>query len=251
MTSALFPDDRSLITASEDSTITVWKVKISADDIDLQQTRNLFEHRTPVVVLAASRAFVTLLSASTDGRVLLWDLNHLSLIREISCPSAIRSACFSESTGNILMSVGNRVRIYTLNGRLLVDQDVCSATDDRETLLSCAFLEPVGISWMERDVILTGTNRDCVDVSQYVRSYAARRGNFANRYCLKVWELAIHADGSWGLYHWRRIRGVSGSMQAREAGEGKVTYVRAIGSRLLVGHEDGRVVSSNGSCSSW
>jgi WD40 repeat protein len=43
----------------------------------------LFGHRTPVTVLAVSRSFSTLLSASTDGQIMLWDLNRQCFVREL------------------------------------------------------------------------------------------------------------------------------------------------------------------------
>lgn len=35
-------------------------------------------------MLAVSRSFSTLLSASSEGQVLLWDLNRLELVRKLS-----------------------------------------------------------------------------------------------------------------------------------------------------------------------
>ena len=51
--------------------------------VDLQPVRSLFGHRSPVTVLAVSRSFSALLSASMDGQIVLWDLNQHSFVREL------------------------------------------------------------------------------------------------------------------------------------------------------------------------
>ena len=73
-----------MITAGIDCTISVWAVMSSAKSIDLQPKGCLFGHRKPVTVLALSRAFSVIISASTDGQVYYWDLNRLDLVRRLS-----------------------------------------------------------------------------------------------------------------------------------------------------------------------
>lgn len=51
--------------------------------MDLQPLACLFGHRASVSVLATSRSFSTLLSASSDGQVMLWDLNRRCFVREL------------------------------------------------------------------------------------------------------------------------------------------------------------------------
>ena len=78
---AIFADPDTLVTASDDCTVSVWTVVSTERGVDLQpRPRSLFGHQTPVTILAASRVFVTLLSASVDNNVILWDLNRLEKI---------------------------------------------------------------------------------------------------------------------------------------------------------------------------
>ena len=80
----MFADSRTLITSGVDSTISVWAVFTTANSVDLQPKACLFGHRVAVTTLAVSMSFRTLLSASSDGQVLLWDLNRLELVRKIA-----------------------------------------------------------------------------------------------------------------------------------------------------------------------
>lgn len=57
---------------------------------------------------------------------------------------------------------GNRISIYTLNGALLLDQDVCESIDDR--VMSCVFYEGVDNEWQERELIFTGHRKGVVNV---------------------------------------------------------------------------------------
>lgn len=51
--------------------------------MELQPLACLYGHRTSVSVLATSRSFSTLLSASPDGQIMLWDLNRRGFVREL------------------------------------------------------------------------------------------------------------------------------------------------------------------------
>lgn len=57
---------------------------------------------------------------------------------------------------------GNRISLYTLNGALLLDQDVCESIDDR--VMSCVFYEGVNNEWQERELIFTGHRKGVVNV---------------------------------------------------------------------------------------
>ena len=187
----MFADSRMLITAGADCTISVWVVLSTSKSIDLQPKACLFGHRNPVTVLALSRSFSALVSCSTDGRVFCWDLNRLDFVRELS-PGDPVEVCFrsiivesdriidirqcariNDTTGDVMLCRKRRVALYTLNGALLLEQDVCDEGDDN--VVSCAFYEGTGNEWLERSILLTGHKRGCVNVSllRYVRSKRA------------------------------------------------------------------------------
>ncbi len=72
-----------------DATITVWTVATKANALQLQPRASLFGHKNAVSVLAVSRTLSTILSASIDGEVILWDLNRLEMLRKISLPRRV------------------------------------------------------------------------------------------------------------------------------------------------------------------
>ncbi len=84
LSSALFADSKTLVTAGADCTISVWTVVSTSKSVDLQPKVCLFGHRTSVNTLAVSKSFSALLSASADGQVLLWDLNRLEFVRVLT-----------------------------------------------------------------------------------------------------------------------------------------------------------------------
>ncbi|KAI9715083.1 MAG: hypothetical protein M1812_006201 [Candelaria pacifica] len=160
---ALFADSRTLITAGTDCTVSVWAVMSSTKAVEIQPKICLFGHRTTVTALALSKSFSTFLSASTDGQVLLWDLNRLEFVRKLTSGSPVECARINDVTGDIMLCRGQRIALFTLNGQLLLDQTVCDSTDDY--IISCAFYEGLGNEWLERDLVFTGHKRGLVNVS--------------------------------------------------------------------------------------
>lgn len=86
---ASFADSRTLITCGTDCTISLWTVTATPRSIDLQPLGPLFGHRTPVTVLAVSRSFSALLSASSDGQIMLWDLNRRCFVRTLPADGTV------------------------------------------------------------------------------------------------------------------------------------------------------------------
>ncbi|KAL8895603.1 MAG: hypothetical protein Q9192_003538 [Flavoplaca navasiana] len=158
----LFADSRTLITAGNDCVISVWGVNHTSKTVEMQPTGSLFGHRTPVSTLAVSASFRTLLSASEDGQVLTWDLNRLEIIRKLSSGVPVTCARIHDINGTIMICRGPSLILYTLNGDLIIDQQVCTEDD---TIVSCAFYEGSGNDYLERNLIFTGHRRGVVNVS--------------------------------------------------------------------------------------
>ncbi|KAJ5146347.1 Concanavalin A-like lectin/glucanase subgroup [Penicillium bovifimosum] len=159
---ASFADSRTLVTCGTDCTISVWTVTATSKSVDLQPIGSLFGHRAPVTVLAVSRSFSTLLSASNDGQIMLWDLNRRSFVRALPADGAVDCARINDVSGDIMVCRGSRLTLYTLNGAVLVDQQVCDSSDDH--VLSCVFYEGVQNEWLERELVLTGHSRGMVNI---------------------------------------------------------------------------------------
>ncbi|KAJ5586270.1 hypothetical protein N7450_006057 [Penicillium hetheringtonii] len=166
---ASFADSRTLITCGTDCTVSLWMITATAKSVDLQPIGSLFGHRSPVTVLAVSRSFSTLLTASTDGHIMLWDLNRRSFVRNLPANGMVDCARINDVTGNIIVCRGHRVTLYTLNGDILVEQPVCDSVDDR--VISCVFYEGVQNEWLERELVLTGHSRGVVNIwSKMIRN---------------------------------------------------------------------------------
>ncbi|CEL03078.1 Putative Beige/beach domain protein [Aspergillus calidoustus] len=159
---AAFADSRTLVTAGTDCTISIWTFTATAKSVDLQPAGSLFGHRSSVATLAVSRSFSTLLSASLDGQLMLWDLNRQCFVRELPAKGPVDCARINDVTGEIAVCRGNRLSLYTLNGALLLEQTVCDSTDDKT--LACVFYEGVGDEWQERDLLFTGHRRGVVNI---------------------------------------------------------------------------------------
>ncbi|CAI6309176.1 unnamed protein product [Periconia digitata] len=209
LTASLFVDGRTLITAGTDCTIAIWNVlKGDRGHVDLQNVTTLFGHKSPVVTLAASRAFSAFLSASTDGRVFLWDLNRSEFVRELDLgpsqrrhPIPVQGARINNVTGHIVLSCGPRLIITSLNGEMLLNKDVCEGDDDGD-VSAVAIYEGVGNEWCERELILTGHRRGVVKIFHLAPSSSASHPPTLNstdeKWSLKLIQQLNHSDTSRG-----------------------------------------------------
>lgn len=78
-------------------------------------------------------------------------------------------------TGHVMLCAGPRVLLYTLNGRLLLDQRVCETEEPDDVVNSCAFYEGVGNEWVARELMFTGHRRGVVNVGRFFFSPFHRR----------------------------------------------------------------------------
>ncbi|KAL8836045.1 MAG: hypothetical protein Q9170_003058 [Blastenia crenularia] len=157
----LFVDSQTLVTAGEDCVVSVWGVSYASKSVELHPKGSLFGHRTAVTILAASRSFRTLLSASEDGQVLLWDLNRLEIVRKLTSGKPVACAKIHDVNGRIVVCRGQHLTLFTLNGETIIDRNVCTE-DDR--VVSCAFFEGSGNEWLKRELVFTGHTRGVVNV---------------------------------------------------------------------------------------
>ncbi|KAJ8112184.1 hypothetical protein OPT61_g5395 [Boeremia exigua] len=172
LTTSLFVDGRTLITAGTDCTLAVWNVvRAEKGHIELQHMTSLFGHKSPVVSLAASRAFSAFLSADQGGKVFLWDLNRNEFVRELDLGAQhrrsrtpVQAARINSATGHIALAIGPRLVITTLNGTVLLDEDICDGADDTDGIVCLAVYEGVGNEWCERELIFTGHRRGIVKI---------------------------------------------------------------------------------------
>ncbi|MCJ1307953.1 hypothetical protein MMC25_001602 [Agyrium rufum] len=209
----LFADSQTLITAGNDCTVSTWTVTTGSKIVEIMPRASFFGHRTIVTALAVSKSFSTLLSASSDGQILLWDLNRSELIRAIEAGSAIECARINDVTGTIILCRGSNVALFTINGALLIEQHVCVEGDD--AIVSCSCYEGTGTDYPRRELIFTGHKRGVVN----------------------IWSLAIR-DGQYVLDHVKRLNHMD---QAGFNIGAAITAVLPMPNVVYTGDDDGRV----------
>ena len=213
---ALFADSKTLITAGNDCTVSVWTVISTPKAVDLQPRASLFGHRYSVTTLAVSRSFSALLSASSDGQVIIWDLTRLELVRVLTSGKQVDCARINDVNGTILLCQGHQVSLWTLNGESMIEQDLFAEGED--SISSCAFYEGSGNDFLERNLIFTGQRRGVVN----------------------IWNIAIRR-GAFVLEHVKSMHHLD---QAGFNVAASMTAVLPMAQVVYTGDDDGRVVSS-------
>jgi hypothetical protein len=218
---ALFTDSRTLVTAGTDCTVAVWSVVDNGKSVELHPRATLFGHRTPVSVLALSRSFNALLSASPNGQVMLWDLNRCEFIRQLDDELPVNCAAINDVTGNIVLCHEHEISMYTLNGDRLLRQE--SGDRLQEHIVSCACYEGAGNEWLERDLVFTGHKRGQV----------------------RIWNKVIRG----GRFELELLRQLNHTDSSRDDGanvNAGISCILPMAQLVYTGDEDGRVVRFSG-----
>ncbi|KAI9683258.1 MAG: hypothetical protein M1822_006123 [Bathelium mastoideum] len=220
---ALFADSRTLITAGNDSVVSIWTVASAPKHVDLQPKTSLFGHKNPVTILSASRSTSTLLTADTGGSVYLWDLNREEFIRtlrdgtEEGGSGRIECAKINNVTGTIVLCIGRRILLYTLNGELLLEHTVGEAEDDY--VASCAWYEGIGNEWLERELLFTGHKWGIVN----------------------IWNKIVGPSGKWHLQLIKRLDQHDPPRDGVAKSAAAVSCILPMAQAVYTGDEDGMV----------
>jgi WD40 repeat protein len=214
---AKFADSKTLVTAGTDGTVSVWQVKSTPKTVEMVHRMTLFGHVMPVMVMAISRSFSTLVTASNDKAVIIWDLNRLRFVRNLKTDVLVQCMAVSDVSGDILLCAGQNVIMFTINGQVLLQQNVCENQDD--TVMSCAFYEGIGNEWLERELVFTGHRRGIVN----------------------VWEKRIGDHG----FELRKIKALHhvNQFQSEIVVQAAITVVLPMPQAVYTGDDQGRVVS--------
>jgi hypothetical protein len=76
----------------------------------------------------------------------------------------IQAARINSVTGHIVLACGSRLIVTTLNGAVLLDEDICDSEDDADSITAVAVYEGTGNEWCERELIFTGHRRGIVKI---------------------------------------------------------------------------------------
>lgn len=74
----------------------------------------------------------------------------------------LQCALINDVTGVIMLCRGSEVSLWTINGDLILEQNIYVEGDDMVS--SCAFYEGSGNEYLERNLIFTGHRRGVVNV---------------------------------------------------------------------------------------
>jgi WD40 repeat protein len=217
----------------------------------------LFAHRSPVTVLAVSKSFSTLLSASKDGTVILWDLNRLEFVRKLNLKATggkgeIECARINDVTGDIMLCRGKKVLLFTHNGELILEQNVCDGERD-DWIYSCAWYEGIGNEWLENSILFTGQRNGIVNVwrKAITKSSSSTSGS-KDKWHLQHIKALTHNDitsnndtamSNLALPKTGRGRRVSEGRDAERHPEAAITCILPLAQVVYTGDEEGRVVS--------
>ncbi|KAI1122412.1 beige/BEACH domain-containing protein [Nemania abortiva] len=210
-------DSKTLITAGEDCVVSVFTMQSqTGKPVELVHRSSLFGHKTPVTTIAVSKAFSTIVTISGDGHANLWDLNRLEFVRKLSSHRPVECASINDVSGEIMLCSGPKVALYTINGELLVEQNVCIEHDDY--VYSCAFYEGSGNEWLESYLIFTGHRRGRVN----------------------IWKRSVK-NGKWVLELARRLDHVDPRSETGANTEAAITCITPMPQLVYTGDDDGRV----------
>ncbi|CAJ2504012.1 Uu.00g114060.m01.CDS01 [Anthostomella pinea] len=217
----LVADSKTLITAGEDCVVSVFSIQsASGKPVELMHRSSLFGHKTPVTTIAVSKAFSTLVTISGDGHAFLWDLNRLEFIRKLPSTRPVECALINDVSGEIMLCSGTNVALYTLNGELILDQNVCAEHDD--FVHSCASYEGSGNEWLESYLVFTGHRRGRVN----------------------IWRRTVK-NGRWVLELVRRLDHIDARSETGTNTEAAITCITPMPQLVYTGDDDGRVYEWN------
>ena len=128
---------------------------------------------------------------------------------------------------------GSDVSLFTLNGDLLLEQNVCVEGDD--TIISCAFYEGSGSEYLERELIFTGHKRGVINVRFFPKTSGPKTSLLTGS---QIWSNVIR-DGNFVLEHVKRMNHLDPAGFNVSAA---MTCILPMAQVVYTGDEDGRVV---------
>ncbi|KHJ35979.1 putative beige beach domain-containing protein [Erysiphe necator] len=243
ITTAIFASSTLLVTAGEESVVSIHNIITSqGKTVDLQPRTSLFGHRAPVTTLAVSKSFSTLLTASVNGVVILWDLNTFRFVRKLSSENeSISCASINDVNGNIMICRGQKVTLYTLNGEIFLEQVICDDHDDK--IASCAWYEGIANEWIENELCFTGQRGGVVNC--WKKTVSEGTSNWNLELVKKLQHYSAKTDqvcesSVIGSLVIPRI-GRSRSNISISDSEGSITCIKPMAQSIYTGDEDGRV----------
>ncbi|XP_041866182.1 WD repeat- and FYVE domain-containing protein 4 isoform X2 [Melanotaenia boesemani] len=154
MLCAACPNPTTIITAGSSAVVCVWDVAVVKDKLTHMKLRQpLYGHTDTVTCLAASEIHSLIVSGSSDLTCILWDMEELSYITQLTGhKTSISALAINELTGEIVSCAGPWFYLWTMKGQMLTCTDTsCGPLAD---ILCVSFTQRH--EWDARNVIVTG-----------------------------------------------------------------------------------------------
>ncbi len=97
-----------------------------------------------------------------------------------------------------MLCSGQSVLVYSLNGRLILEDNVCDTTEEDDVITACACYEGIGNEWMARELLFTGHRNGVVNVSSL--QPLCNRGSSQH-----LWQLTLGYRRC-GILRWARLQ---------------------------------------------
>ncbi|OZJ02277.1 hypothetical protein BZG36_05064 [Bifiguratus adelaidae] len=157
---ACFADDRTLITGGTDGLLCMWRLS-QGKMTEISLLACLRGHRGRITAVATSKSYSIIVSASEDQTAIVWDLNRKSYVRQLEGhETKIDLVAVNDTTGDIMTCSSNMLKIWTINGRLLVSKQVSLS----QSITACHFYEPSSHIYMPEDLVFTGHPKGLVKI---------------------------------------------------------------------------------------
>lgn len=156
---AVCPNPATVITAGTSTVVCVWDVAVTKDRLSHMKLRQpLYGHIDAVTCLVVSEVHNILVSGSRDFTCILWDLEELNYVTQLSGhTSSVSAVAINDLTGDIASCAGSQLYLWTMRGQLLARTDTsCGPQAD----IKCVSFSQRH-EWDARNVIVTG----CTDGS--------------------------------------------------------------------------------------
>ncbi|KZT56178.1 beach-domain-containing protein [Calocera cornea HHB12733] len=135
ITVAGFYDSRVLVTGSDDSTVSIWRI-VRGEHSGLRLVGSMRGHYGRVNCIATSRAWAMAVTGAADGLVILWDVNRVRYVRSMVHETPVEHVAIGPS-GEIASSSRTAVSLHTINGQHIasfrpMEPITCLAFHERE-----------------------------------------------------------------------------------------------------------------------
>ncbi|KAF9939088.1 hypothetical protein BGZ65_011543, partial [Modicella reniformis] len=185
ITCVKWADDRTIVTTSRDTVVCIWRI-IPSRSYELKLMKCLRGHREIVHTVAISVAYSIIVSGSEDKSCIVWDLNRLEYVRQLGKhEDGVRVVAINDATGDIATCSGPVLRLWTVNGDLILQK---YTTQIGDPILDCVFYAGRTGEWVPRELIFTSHRRgiikvwekDVMDAEYQRNSYQqAKNGNMS------------------------------------------------------------------------